>query len=228
MNIYMCIYICLHMCMFNIYICICMCICKCVCILLISVHLQPNSVVNRSFDIDLKWIRTSSLFSASGAPFVQFLLFYNLIMTGHPLLSACSLLNLCSSAVLLCYISIYSFVHVLHFLSLLFCPCLSLFLSSVFNPISCFLQRFSKYYTDLPENPCRISFSHNILGNSVHAEFMSLENSWLNRQDVEGLDVEGLNVEQLKVIANFNLILSNCTVMDKGRTPDMKSPISFR
>lgn len=39
---------------------------------------------------------------------------------------------------------------------------------------------------------------------TLHAEFMSLENLWLNRQAVEGL-----NVEKLQVMTNFNLILSD-------------------
>lgn len=39
---------------------------------------------------------------------------------------------------------------------------------------------------------------------TLHAEFMSLENFYLNRQDVEGL-----NVEKLQVITNFDLIVSD-------------------
>lgn len=39
---------------------------------------------------------------------------------------------------------------------------------------------------------------------TLHAEFMSLENFWLNRQAAEGL-----NVEKLQVMTNFNLILSD-------------------
>lgn len=136
-----------------------------------SVYLQPNFSVNLSSDSDLKWIRSngsngSSLFSPFGAPFVQFLLFYNPIMTGHRLLSAPACLFFACLQFHCTMSQIYSFVRVLHFLCLFFCPCLFLFLSSVFNPTSCFLRRFSKCYTDLPENPCRVSFSHNNLGNS--------------------------------------------------------------
>lgn len=39
---------------------------------------------------------------------------------------------------------------------------------------------------------------------TLHAEFMSLENFYLNRQDVKGL-----NVEKLQVITNFDLIVSD-------------------
>lgn len=106
--------------------------------------------------IDLKWLRTSSLFSASGAPFVQ-LLFYNPVTTRCPLLSVCSSLNLCLSAALLCYISMHSFIHALHFLSLLFCPCLSpffslslihfMFPSDIFITLHCFIRKSLKGFT---------------------------------------------------------------------------------
>lgn len=119
------------------------------------IFLSPVYLILLSTGV-LKWIITSSVFSASGIPFVQFLLFYNPVMRGHLLLSGPSLLILCLSAVPLYYISIYTFVRVLHFLCLFFCPCLFLFLSPVFNPTSCFPQRFSRSYTDLPENPCRV------------------------------------------------------------------------
>ena len=109
--------------------CVSMCISICVFFLL---NLQPNSAINWHFDSDLKWIRAPSLFSASCAPSVQFLLFYNPIMTRHPLVSVCSSLNICPSSC--CFISQSTplFMFWISFI-FFFCSCLSPFLFSVFS-----------------------------------------------------------------------------------------------
>lgn len=128
----------------------------CICVYNICVHIYVYYFLLHTYSlIDLKWIRTSSLFLASGAPFV-WLLFYNPIMTRRPLLSVCSSLNLCLSAALLCYISMHSFIHVLHFLSL-FCSCLSpffslslihfMFPSEIFITLHCFIRKSLKDFT---------------------------------------------------------------------------------
>lgn len=124
-------------------------------------------------------------------------------MTGHRLLSVPSLLILCLSAVPLYDISIYSLVHVLHFLHLFF---LSL-LFSIFNllfliPLHVSFRDFQNVTLTYQKIPAGFHFL-TTTWETLHAEFMSLENIWINRQDVEGL-----NVEKLQVMTNFNLTLS--------------------
>lgn len=145
----------------------------------------------------------SSLFSPFGAPFVQFLLFYNPLMTGHRLLSAPSLLILCLSAVPLYYVSIYSFVRVLHFLCLFFVLAFFYFYLLFLIPLHVSFGDFQNVTLTYQKIPAGFHFL-TATWETLHAEFMSLENFYLNRQDVEGL-----NVEKLQVITNFDLIVSD-------------------
>lgn len=136
--------------------------------------------------------------------FCAILLFYNPVMTRHCLLSSQSLLILCLSAVLLYYISIYSFVHVLHFLHFFF-PVLAFFYFYLLFliPLHVSFRDFQNVTQTYQKIPAGFHFL-TTTWETLHAEFMSLENFWLN-----GQEVEGLNVEELQVMTNFNLILSD-------------------
>lgn len=166
------------------------------------IFLSPVYLILLSTGV-LKWIITSSVFSASGIPFVQFLLFYNPVMRGHLLLSGPSLLILCLSAVPLYYISIYTFVRVLHFPVPFFFVLASFYFYLLFLiPLHVSLRDFQEVTLTYQKIPAGFNFL--TTWETLHAEFMSLENFWLNRQAVEGL-----NVEKLQVMTNFNLILSD-------------------
>lgn len=128
-------------------------------------------------------------------------------MTGHHLLSARSLLILCLPTVLLYNISNYSFVHVLHFLCLFafffFVLAFFYFYLLLLIPLHVSFRDFQNITLTYQKIPSGFHFL-TTTWETLHAEFMSLENFWINRQDVEGL-----TIEKLQVMTNFNLTLSD-------------------